>query len=221
VRQSQIDEADSLYRRDGARLWRGILAFTGDREVANDSVAEAFAQALRRERTVRRLAPWIWRGAFRIAAGEMAGRSKFADVGVPEEAVGLRKDERFDDPSGSLMAALRKLPPMQRGALVLRYHSGYTVREGARILGSTSLTVGIRLSRGRRRLGDLMGMGRHDVKDTFRALDRIPAPDLWRRIQKRRPAEIFLGPSWRRVATAALALAAAAAGVALAVRSFG
>lgn len=210
-----------MYRRDGPRLWRAIVAFTADREVANDSVAEAFAQALRRERAVRRLAPWVWRAAFRIAAGEMAGRSKFADVEVPEDAPRPRQEEGFDDPSGSLMNALRKLPPKQRATLVLRYHSGYAMRDAARILGSTSLTVRIRVSRGRRRLGDLLAVARGDLKDAFRALDRVPAPELWRRIQKRRPAELSLGPSWRRVAAAAMALAVAAAGVALAVRAFG
>ncbi len=40
------DELERVYREHGARLWRAVLAFTGDREVASDAVAEAFAQAL-------------------------------------------------------------------------------------------------------------------------------------------------------------------------------
>jgi DNA-directed RNA polymerase specialized sigma24 family protein len=35
---------EQLYREDGARLWRALVAFSGDREVASDAVAEAFAR---------------------------------------------------------------------------------------------------------------------------------------------------------------------------------
>jgi DNA-directed RNA polymerase specialized sigma24 family protein len=39
-------ELERLYRDEGARLWRALVAFSGDREVAADAVAEAFARAL-------------------------------------------------------------------------------------------------------------------------------------------------------------------------------
>jgi hypothetical protein len=41
-------DVERLYRDDGARLWRAILFLSGDPEIANDAVAEAFAQALAR-----------------------------------------------------------------------------------------------------------------------------------------------------------------------------
>ena len=44
---------ERVYRSQGARLWRSVLAFAGDAEVANDAVAEAFAQLLRRGANVR------------------------------------------------------------------------------------------------------------------------------------------------------------------------
>jgi DNA-directed RNA polymerase specialized sigma24 family protein len=37
---------EQLYRDEGARLWRALVAFTGNREMASDAVAEAFAQAI-------------------------------------------------------------------------------------------------------------------------------------------------------------------------------
>lgn len=148
---------EQLYRQEGARLWRAILAYSGDREVANDAVAEAFAQALRRGDSVRRPQPWVWRAAFRIAAGEMAGRAKFVQL-IPgiEPAVDVDQDP-IDDPSGVLMTALRKLSPKQRGSLILHYYGGYRVWEVARILGSTSPAVRVHLSKGRRRLRELIG----------------------------------------------------------------
>ena len=59
-----------------------------------------------------------------------------------------------------------------------------------------------------------------DVKDRFRTLDRIPTPDLWRDIERREPADLSLGPSWRRVGVVALALLVAAAGIGLAGWAF-
>jgi len=154
-RRGPDDRVEELYREDGPRLWRAVLAFTGDREVTNDAVAEAFAQALRRGAAIRRPRPWIWRAAFRIAAGELAGRARFSQDAIEE----LREMEDAGsslDPSGSLIAALRMLSPKQRGSLVLHHYAGYPVRDVARILGSTSAAVRVHLSRGRRRLRALL-----------------------------------------------------------------
>ena len=64
-------ELESLYREQGARMWRSVLAFAGDPEVASDAVAEGFAQALRRGHKIRDPERWLWRSIFRIAAGEL------------------------------------------------------------------------------------------------------------------------------------------------------
>lgn len=45
---------EGIYREHGNRLWWAILAYAGDREIASDAVAEAFAQALRRAEDLRR-----------------------------------------------------------------------------------------------------------------------------------------------------------------------
>ncbi|HJS26677.1 MAG TPA: hypothetical protein VJ913_06090, partial [Actinomycetota bacterium] len=57
-------------------MWRAVLAFAGDPEVASDAVAEAFAQVLRRGEDVRDPEGWVWRAAFRIASGELKERRK-------------------------------------------------------------------------------------------------------------------------------------------------
>ena len=43
-------ELERIYREQGERMWRSLLAFSGDPEISSDAVAEAFAQALRRVR---------------------------------------------------------------------------------------------------------------------------------------------------------------------------
>ena len=44
----QASRFGELYRAHGPGLLRNGLLYTGDREIANDAVAEAFAQAIRR-----------------------------------------------------------------------------------------------------------------------------------------------------------------------------
>jgi DNA-directed RNA polymerase specialized sigma24 family protein len=46
---------EAVYREHGAHLWRSLLLYTGDRDVASDAVAEAFAQAIRRGDEVRKV----------------------------------------------------------------------------------------------------------------------------------------------------------------------
>jgi DNA-directed RNA polymerase specialized sigma24 family protein len=64
----EAEDFERLYREEAPRLWRTMVAFTGDR-TANDVVAEAFAQCLRCGSAVRAL--WLWKAAFRIAAGQL------------------------------------------------------------------------------------------------------------------------------------------------------
>jgi hypothetical protein len=40
-------------------MWRALLVFAGDAEVASDAVAEAFAQALRRGGEIRDPKRWV------------------------------------------------------------------------------------------------------------------------------------------------------------------
>ena len=62
-----IDEGhrfEATYRENGARLWRSVLLYSGDREVASDAVAEAFAQAIHRGEQVRDPLAGVTRAAF-------------------------------------------------------------------------------------------------------------------------------------------------------------
>jgi len=56
---SRTDRIERLYRKRGSSIWRGLLAFSGDPEVASDAVAEAFAQVLRRGDEVRDPERWV------------------------------------------------------------------------------------------------------------------------------------------------------------------
>jgi RNA polymerase sigma-70 factor (ECF subfamily) len=130
-------------------MWRAVLAFAGDPEVASDAVAEAFAQALRRGTAIRSLDRWLWRTVFRIAAGELKERGR-RGVDHTEGAY------EMDDLSRDLIAALATLPQKQRAAVVLHHAAGYPAREIAPMIGSTTPGVHVLLSRARKRLRELL-----------------------------------------------------------------
>lgn len=44
---------EAVYRQHRHRLWRSLLAYTGDMDITEDAIAEAFAQALRRGPSLR------------------------------------------------------------------------------------------------------------------------------------------------------------------------
>lgn len=142
-------ELSQLWTQQGPRLWRAVFAYSRDREVTNDAVAEAFAQCLRRGSEVRSPAAWIWRAAFRLAAGELQRRKRWSSASAEDSY-------EMTEPAHDLLRALGSLPPKQRAALVLHYYGGYTARETAKIVGSSPATVRVHLSQGRRRLRGLL-----------------------------------------------------------------
>lgn len=141
---------ESLYRADAERLWRAVYAYAGDADIATDSVAEAYAQVLGRGDAVRDPQAWTWRSAFRIASGSLKARLPTGTV-VPDPPY---VDHHAD---ADLLAALSKLPSGQRAAVVLFYYGDLSVSEVARRLGTNGLAVRANLSRGRRRLRQLLG----------------------------------------------------------------
>jgi RNA polymerase sigma-70 factor, ECF subfamily len=143
------DRLERVYREQGARLWRAVVLSSGSREVADDAVAEAFAQALQRGRAVRDPAAWVWRTAFRIAAGELKERARVA--AFSEEPV-----EGLPEPFVDLWRALATLPPKQRASVVLADYAGWSHREIARALDSSVSAVGVHVHRGRRRLREVL-----------------------------------------------------------------
>ena len=110
VGEGTADAVEHVYRQHGQAVWRSVFAYAGDREVADDAVAEAFAQALRRGAAIDAPLPWIWRTAFRLAAGALKERGR---GGAP-----LRAQDSYELPQSAsdLIAALRLLSPKQRAS---------------------------------------------------------------------------------------------------------
>jgi RNA polymerase sigma-70 factor, ECF subfamily len=142
----------AVYESSHARLWRAVLVFAGSREVADDAVAEAFAQALRRGEAVRDVEAWVWRSAFAIARGHLAARRAHDELDGDIDGPG----PDLPEPAVDLLRALSRLSARDRELLVLCHVGGWTPTALARVTGTPAATVRIRLHRATRRARALL-----------------------------------------------------------------
>jgi RNA polymerase sigma-70 factor, ECF subfamily len=145
----EASSIEEVYREHHARLWRSLVAYTGDAAIADDAVSEAFAQAIRRGDAIREPERWVWRAAYRIAAGALKERRRF--VGSQVEA-----SYDLDGVPVDLAEALARLSDGQRAAVILHYYADLPVRDVARVIGTTTPAVKVALMRARRRLRTLL-----------------------------------------------------------------
>jgi RNA polymerase sigma-70 factor (ECF subfamily) len=154
-----LDRLRQAYQEGRGKLWRALLAWSGSAEVADEALSEAFAQAVRRGAEIEDPAAWVWRAAFRIAAGNLAQRRVDRDrtiglagieAALPASLIGVPGD------AVDLLRALQQLPDQQRRAVVLTDGAGFSAPEAARILDTSSATVRVQASRARRRLRPLL-----------------------------------------------------------------
>jgi RNA polymerase sigma-70 factor (ECF subfamily) len=147
---SRVD-FDRLYRTSYARVVRTLLGVVGTREAAEDCAQEAFTRALRSWSRWHGEVPaeaWLHRIAVNTA---ISYRRRESVRALPSILRRLGAPPRHPDPaetahSRSILSELRRLPPKQSAALVLRYYHGYTNREIAAALGVSERTVGQRIA---------------------------------------------------------------------------
>jgi RNA polymerase sigma factor (sigma-70 family) len=126
---------------------RIVLLNVGDRQLAEDLVAEGFAKAWvswRKVRTYRAPRAWVVRAALNANVSRWRRRRREVvldghDVAVPAEESGVL--------SGELVAALRKLPLRQREVVTLRLLLDLDTETTARLIGIAPGTVGVHLHR--------------------------------------------------------------------------
>jgi RNA polymerase sigma factor (sigma-70 family) len=147
---ASTDRFEAAYRQEAQRLWRALVVFTADRDLASDALAEAFAQGLAGGDRIRDPVAWTWRAAFRIAAGVLKERGTIDDLAAPERSYDV------PEPLWDVFDALGKLSPNQRLAVVLHDYADRPTDEVAATLGASRATVHVHLSQGRRRLRRLL-----------------------------------------------------------------
>lgn len=156
-----------VYQDVSANLWRAVVAWSGSTDVADEAVAEGFAQLLRRgssgsAATVREPAAWVWRASFRLAAGDLQRRrgeaARSVAQGRDEDAATrlMGPVDRLPDEAIDLVEALAQLSDQQRRCVVLVDVAGHTAPSAAAVLDTSAATVRVQLMRARRRMRALL-----------------------------------------------------------------
>ncbi len=149
MRVTEASEIERVYREVADRLWWALLAYTGDRELASDAAAEAFARAVGAAETIRDPAAWVWRVAFRVATASL--RAPKPTGREPEGSYEL------DEGAMDVIQALKRLPDRQRAVFVLFYLDDQPTARIAELFGMAPATVSVHLHRARRRLRGILG----------------------------------------------------------------
>jgi len=153
-------EVDGLYRRYVGEIYRYAFAVLGNHADAEDVTQTTFLNAYRSlEQGVRPRKPSNWLLAIASNAIKQRFRQEQTrprliefDERITEPA---RGEDGDDGPSvGELLAALSKIPPQQRQAIVLREFEGRSYAEIAEILGVTTTALETLLFRARRSLAE-------------------------------------------------------------------
>ena len=150
MRSQQPDFAE-FYRAAKDECLFAVLMSVGDRDTAQDLVAEAFARAWASWPTVSaHPAPAAWVVRTALNAGVSRWRRRRREVPVPDLAVVA--DRPAGDAAGGgldprIVAALSRLPERQRQVVALRLFLDLDTERTARVLGIAPGTVQAHLGR--------------------------------------------------------------------------
>ena len=137
---------------------RAVLASTGDRQAAEEMVAEAFARAWASWAKVSRYqSPQAWVVRVALNAGVSSWRQRRREVllgsGPLPEAVPAAA-EAAEGPAGAVMEVLARLPRRQREIVALRFFLDLDTASTAEVLGIAPGTVTAHLARAMAALRD-------------------------------------------------------------------
>lgn len=152
------DRFERLYSDEADGVLRYARYRVGD-HLAEDVVAETFALAWQKLDRVPDMArPWLLATARRVSANQLRARRRRLthelalgdlDPGGPSETEAV--DRRHD-----LLAALRRLPPLDREAVLLVTWHDLSHGEAAQVMDCSVTAFGVRLHRARRRLARIL-----------------------------------------------------------------
>jgi RNA polymerase sigma-70 factor, ECF subfamily len=157
-------EADfeRLYRDTYRRILGTLITLVRDQATAEDCAQETYERAYRNWKSWKPDAPveaWLHRIAINVAISDRR-HQRIRQAGEIIRRLG--RPAPGPDPAhvaeqSELIAAIKKLPPKQAAALVLRHYHGYSNREIAAALGVPEQTVASRLGAARKQLQVVLG----------------------------------------------------------------
>jgi len=172
LKRGDIGGLEALVRKYQVQAVRAAYLITRDRALAEDIMQEAFLRAYERIDQFdagRPFGPWFLRSVVNDAVKAAAHRERHVSLESGSEGDEASLADLLADPSPgpadlveaaetrqAVWAALGRLPPAQRAAIVLRYYLGLSEAEMADELACPPGTVKWRLHAARRRLRRLL-----------------------------------------------------------------
>lgn len=152
------DRLAELFDAHQRRLFHLALRLCSDREEARDLVQEAFLRAARQPESVAGEA-WLVRTLVNLCRDRyrrLAVRSRAKEELTREGRQERSHPEEAQVAKATVQAALAHLSPRRRAAIVLHEIEGRPVRDVARLLGVTEVTVRWHLLAARRELAKML-----------------------------------------------------------------
>ena len=169
LKEGEVDALEPLVRRYHARAGRAAYLIVRDHALAEDVAQGSFVRAYERIGTFdasRPFGPWFMRIVVNEAIKAARGRERTAsyevgDAGAPmgwlaDPASGPHELAEEAEERRRVWAALAKLPPAQRAAVVQRYYLGMSEAEMGEGAGRPPGTIKSRLYAARRGLSRLL-----------------------------------------------------------------
>jgi len=140
------DAFDELVRRHQRHVYQLCYRFTGNHEDASDLAQEVFIRAYRGLAGFKRqssFSTWLYRIGVNVCLNRVASRAGSRTVGLESGDRIDARAERADvallrqEQAAEVRAAVARLPPKQRAAVILRVYHELPHDEIAEILGSS------------------------------------------------------------------------------------
>jgi RNA polymerase sigma-70 factor (ECF subfamily) len=158
-----VDALRQLYDGCYRRMIGQLYAVTGDLGEAQDAVQEAFVRALAAPRRFGRVdnpEAWLRVVALNVARRRLRRRARL-DRLLRRVPPGVGTVPGLSADHVAVVAALRRLPPVQAEAVALHHLADLPVAAVAELTGVAVSTVKARLSRGQARLAELLADADH------------------------------------------------------------
>lgn len=173
VQHGDIDSFGELVSRYEEKLTRYARRFLARREDVEDLVQDAFVKAYEHIQsfdTSLRFSPWIYRIAHNTFINEIKRKSRYSSVFEADTILPLMPARETADEavlSAELQAemelVLDTLSPKYREVLVLHYYEELSYKEISDVLKIPVTTVGVRMTRARTKIKELLDTTRlHD-----------------------------------------------------------
>lgn len=157
-RRGDAEAFETLVRATQRQIYSLVYRIVGNHDDANDVAQEVYIKVWRAIRDFRgdsEITTWLYRVASNAAIGFLRKRGRLAEPYEPERLAAVEQPpEPPEVDPADVEAALKRLPPAYRAALVMREMYGMSIEEIAKQMGQTVGAAKVRLHRARARLAE-------------------------------------------------------------------